>query len=308
MKLEFFRNGNKDKENKINKTGRREMKLPEIERVENALESIDFELLKNCFKNMYKQFGLDPNNMNFLNKEDIDVRKYILTPFHFEAFMTNKLKKGKLKQEININSAIVFSDYREEDFNKYLLNIVVHEEVHITNSHVLKGCVKEKSDPYILSGIESGKNNDIVYSLFNEGLTEKIKDIILNEYGSLKVDKIKYDNDYLEGRFLVDVFIFLVSQDTKIDGKSILDALIRSAYENSSLDDNSDLYNEKIKLYLSKIRNNESNLLYKLINNIKKDFDNLKIGLLGKEFKSEFLKSLDINQDEFHDFVNKSGI
>lgn len=304
MKLEFL----KIKKNKESTIKREERKLPEIERVERSLNSIDFDVLKQCFSNMYKKFGLDPNNMNFVDKNKIKIHKYIFGK-DFDAVFSHKknLKESKYSQYIAINSDIYFN-YPERYMDDVVLDTVIHEEVHSTNSKELNICIGDKKTSYLTSGVAHDINNDKVYRLFNEGLTEKIKDIILTDYNNVKGKGIpKYFSSYEEGRFLVDLFVYLVNKDTMIDADTILQSLIKSSYENNLPDHNSGIYSDRINNLFINIKVPEyKNILKCLVEDVTRYIKDKRRSILGVSTQDELIKKLEINPEDLNSFIENN--
>lgn len=232
-----------------------------IERVKDALDEIDFNVLKDVFdelivKKCRVDLGSDTGSI---------VKRGFVGGDSIQPFLSERNKEGHsdaiattwneivnrpgeystLEPRIDINSSHkIFKDTRHPAFATVLKSIV-HEEVHSTQ---FQGSLIDEGDYHVsLIGIEESvtcdlgsDENEFVYEdkILNEGLVEIIADRVTEEYlrrtGKTELIDVFF-RTYGSGRMLVELLTHKIAGETGVPRETVLDGLIRDSYKGISL-------------------------------------------------------------------------
>ncbi len=122
------------------------------------------------------------------------------------------------------------------------LKLLIHEQVHITQSYVTEQYKDEDGVPTSIDapGLTSHDEHlDITRNAFNEGLVEKIADKILEEYlkrsGYSSLLQERYHKTYDIGRMLIDILIQKIHNYSGVPEDQIFNALVRASYDGQDI-------------------------------------------------------------------------
>jgi CRISPR/Cas system-associated protein Cas10 (large subunit of type III CRISPR-Cas system) len=149
------------------------------------------------------------------------------------------------------------------------LKLLVHEQVHITqqNEEAEVIDVGEHKVTTGFSGIsrqrysEEGGDFKTILTAFNEGLTEKIADMVLDEYlkrsGNTHLAQEGYYKTYDIGRVLIDILVNKIATFSEVPEDQVFNALVRASYDGQSILDESLFTDggEEIKRFIEEYKN-----------------------------------------------------
>lgn len=225
------------------------------ERIEQDLDTVDFDLLRGVFEEVYRKCGLDVSQMKFVGREDIE---FFYDVFYYAAstgteFEVDESGKERARIFLHFNPANYkfITPILKEKMKKRLLTLklLVHEQVHVTQEHEKTEKI-QVGEHEINSGF-FGISRDVyeegdfktILTAFNEGLTEKIADNVLDEYlrrsGNTHLAQEGYYQTYDIGRVLVDILVHKISTYSGIPEDQVFNALVRASYEGQSILDES---------------------------------------------------------------------
>ncbi|MBP6949136.1 MAG: hypothetical protein KBC50_00140 [Candidatus Pacebacteria bacterium] len=227
------------------------------ERIEQDLDKVDFDLLRGVFEEIYRKCGLDVSQMKFVGREDIeffyDVFYYAACAgTEFEADESGEEKERSFLRFNPVNYKFVLPLLKEKMRKRLLiLKLLVHEQVHITqqNEQTEAIDVGEHKVTTGFSGIsrerysEEGGDFETVLTAFNEGLVEKIADMVLDEYlkrsGNTHLAQEGYYKTYDIGRVLIDILVNKIATFSRVPEDQVFNALVRASYDGQSILDES---------------------------------------------------------------------
>ena len=277
------------------------------ERIEQDLDKVDFELLRTVFEDVYRKCGLDVSKMRFVERDSIE---FFYDAFYAAAhagleFEVDESGVEKETNYIHFNPANYkfIVPFLKETMRKRLLvlKLLVHEQVHITQQRGETEVVDmgEYTVGFSHFGISREKYNDgdfrRILNAFNEGLTEKIADMVLDEYlnrsGNTHLARGGYYRVYDIGRVLIDILVNKISQFSGVPEDQVFNSLVRASYEGQSILDESLFVDggEEIKRFIEEYKD------------IKPDSRNIpKINEVSREEKKKladlFSKTLDMSK------------
>lgn len=241
------------------------------ERIEEDLDKVDFDILRGVFEDIYKKCGLDVSKMKFIDREGID---FFYDTLYFAAcagteFEVDESGEEKERGYLSFNPANFkfVTPILKEKMRKRLhtLKILVHEQVHITQQNDSKEIINIGEDTVELS--HSGISRQVpeedfrtILTAFNEGLTEKIADMVLDEYlrrsGNSRLVKEGYYRTYDIGRVLIDILVNKIATFSGVPEDQVFNALVRAAYDGQSILDESLFVDggEEIKRFIREYR------------------------------------------------------
>lgn len=227
------------------------------ERIEQDLDKVDFDLLRNVFEDVYKKCGLDFSRMKFVDRDGIEFFNDVLyyaacAGTEFEVDESGEEKERSFLRFNPANYKFILPILKERMKKKLLtLKLLVHEQVHVTqqNNGTEVIDVGEHKVNTKFSGISrqrySEEDGDFktVLTAFNEGLTEKIADMVLDEYlkrsGNTHLAQEGYYKTYDIGRVLIDILVNKIATFSGVPEDQVFNALVRASYDGQSILDES---------------------------------------------------------------------
>lgn len=222
------------------------------ERIQEDLERVDFDLLRSIFEEIYSKAGLDPLEMDFIKKEDVE---FFHDAFYYGANAGIKpVIDSETGEEVGERQSLNFNPGNfkfwmpvlKDTLRKRLhtLKLLVHEQVHVTQVNGYETHEDKDGAPVDLyfSGLTS--NNEEwkrTRTAFNEGIVEKIADKVLEEYlrrsGNSKFIEDGYYQTYNIGRMLIDILIQKIHTYSGVPEDQVFNALVRASYDGQDIMD-----------------------------------------------------------------------
>ena len=234
--------------------------------IKRILYKIDFELLRKIYSEIATKSGLDVNQINFIDKDQIASKSG-------EGEAVYNLVYNKLAFNPELYKALVLNEGAVEEkggAEAIILQMLCHELVHATNRQVIIGTREFKQDKKeeaqlgyhharVIEDSRGDRGQENSYRAFNEGLTEMLANRIAVRYLSSRnladpeMDKwaigvlqappdtksywFKANKPYTLYRALAEQIVKRLSQETGLDEEMVFNAVVRSQYEAQSLDD-----------------------------------------------------------------------
>lgn len=225
------------------------------ERIEQDLDRVDFDVLRDVFEDVYKKCGLDVSKMKFVDRDSIEFFNDVLyyaacAGTEFEVDESGEEKERSFLRFNPANYKFILPILKERMRKKLLtLKLLVHEQVHVTQQNDVTEVIDvgEHRVNVDFSGIRRERYEDgdfkIILTAFNEGLTEKIADMVLDEYlkrsGNTYLAKEGYYKTYDIGRVLVDILVNKIANFSGVPEDQVFNALVRASYDGQSILDES---------------------------------------------------------------------
>lgn len=185
---EFFNADNTPEDPKLQRAreleaGERIARERKITEVEVLLDQIDFDLLRDIFKDDIKKTGISVSEINFLRKDRIS---HLYRDRGAYASDTNII-------QIGYDNILGSSEAYDVDVRLMFLEVLIHEETHAVSKTRCWNLLEEKGNPSVAkSGYASAMdqrnetgNLELIgdmFRLFNEGVTQKRAREVLVEY------------------------------------------------------------------------------------------------------------------------------
>jgi len=225
------------------------------ERIEQDLDKVDFDVLRDVFEDVYKKCGLDVSKMKFVDRDSIEFFNDVLyyaacAGTEFEVDESGEEKERSFLRFNPANYKFILPILKERMRKKLLtLKLLVHEQVHVTQQNDVTEVIDvgEHRVNVDFSGISRERYEDgdfkIILTAFNEGLTEKIADMVLDEYlkrsGNTYLAKEGYYKTYDIGRVLIDILVNKIATFSGVPEDQVFNALVRASYDGQSILDES---------------------------------------------------------------------
>jgi hypothetical protein len=274
------------------------------ERIEQDLETIDFDLLRTIFEEIYKKSGLEVKDMDFVKREDIEFFNDI---FYAAANAGSEPVLDEVTgEEIGERPALRFNPanykfvvpFLKQRMGKKLLTLklLIHEQVHVTQINGYEEFEDENGEPefgYVFGLTRSDNYLEGTRTAFNEGLVEKIADTLLEEYlirsGNSVLIQGGYYKVYDIGRMLIDLLIHKISVYSGVPEGQVFNALVRASYDGQDIADDTLFVDggEEIRAFIEDHQ-------YLAPNSVYVPFRNEISARDKKKLKTLFLKEIDI--------------
>lgn len=211
-------------------------------------------MLRDVFEDVYKKCGLDVSKMKFVGRDGIEFFHDALyyaacAGTEFEADESGEEKERSFLRFNPANYKFFLPILKERMRKKLLtLKLLVHEQVHVTQQNDKEEVIDmgEYSVALSHSGISRQSYEDdfkTVLTAFDEGLTEKIADMVLDEYlkrsGNTHLAQEGYYKTYDIGRVLIDILVNKIATFSGVPEDQVFNALVRASYDDQSILDES---------------------------------------------------------------------
>jgi hypothetical protein len=219
------------------------------EKIKQDLERVDFDLIRGVFEEIYSKAGLDPKEMDFITKEDIE--------FFYDMTYAAACAGGEevldevTGEEVGLRPTLRFNpaNYKfivpglDKETKKLLvLKLLIHEQVHTTHPVYAQEFRDREGVQFFekVSGLQAFDSNiDTTLKAFNEGLVEKIADKVLVEYlkrsGQSSHLLEEHYKVYDIGRMLVDILIEKISAYAGVPEDQVFNALVGASYDGQDI-------------------------------------------------------------------------
>ena len=264
--------------------------------IEKILTQIDFDLLEKLYFEIATKSGLDPLTINFVGRDRI-------TGYDKpETSATSQIARSKIY--LNKSAQIEEAKRLNLSLEAVVLHNIVHEEIHLVNRAFYRGLYEYNSNQSDNSEQHTGYNfirhyadkrgKDAAnnsFSLFNEGVTEKLSREISLRYVTSKglsdpaqtQQAIKIFNNFPTTRnedviqvydlavYLIDLMIQIISKISGFSQEKIWQGIIRGQFEGENLTTGGlrILMNETFgKNFMQRLENANGDDLLKLIEEV----------------------------------------
>jgi len=229
-------------------------KHPELKEL---LDKVDFDTLRDILKEIADRSGVNTERLNFIDPKRI---------YHLQSQLKLQAAYSGKRRAIFINNVEIDDAADKFGFSRELglVHALCHEEVHATSKNECRSIsrenklIEEVTIGYLAhrttwaEPINIKEKEEIFYSLFNEGVTEKLAQEVFAEYlrrtggagseAAKQILKTYKENPaaaskYWEASALVDFLVEKISEKCALEKQRVWQAFVEGMYKGGALED-----------------------------------------------------------------------